>query len=286
LLMKKTIFLLTILLSFSMFVSCTFDISTTPIYSDNFDEDFVSSFFQNYEIVDFQLGYLSASPCEAEIICDSHSMDIDNLKLAVIDETDIKMFVSGTQVKRTLPIGNGGFTTDTYVYQSKNAPVPMKDWTIKSISITASSWPYPKSGNGTNYKNISENMMQQHLDSSNILCVYNANMDSEFINGIKDAYLNSECIDAYEISMLEKEIRSEDQLHVADVKYYKLFITFEENSNIVWYADLYKSGSEILFICGTAEYAFDINQRYGKISDEFAEQIKELLVADGCDKFD
>ena len=129
-------------------------------------------------------------------------------------------------------------------------------------------------------------MMQRHLDSSDILYVYNANMDSEFINGIKDAYLNSECIDAYEISMLEKEIRSEDQLHVADVKYYKLFITFEENSNIVWYADLYKSGSEILFICGTAEYASDINQRYGKIPDEFAEQIKELLVADGCDKFD
>lgn len=260
--MKKLLLLLLIIALCTQLFSCNND--NLPLTSDNFSQDFVNSFFDNYRLVDPQLAYVTASPWEVEIKIDNDEM----LYLSLIDDVDKGHFVSVTeQIK--FYMGAPGYRV--CVYQTSAAPTPMEDWTIKSIRVLEV---VPFRDNKNDVILRSENYMENMLTSSTVLHTYDNNNDSDFFDTVKDAYSMAETAELFSSSVTYMTKATEYTSHQ-----YSLLIEFNESNNIIWHSYLLKDSDNIYFECTTydAEDVERENFSLAKIDDRYAEQILDLI---------
>ena len=259
--MKKVFMLLLVIVLFTQFFSC--QRNNLPLTSDNFSQDFVSSFFDNYRLVDPQLAYVTASPREVEIKVDND----EKLYLSLIDSVDKAQFVS---VIEREDYYMGAPSYNVFVYQTSDAPTPMKDWTIKSIRVLEVT---PIAETEENALSFSERYMEALLSSSTVLHTYDNNNGSDFLDMIKSAYLTAETLQSH-----PGIIRGTDSNQPNYLRYYSLLIEFNESDNIIWHSYLFEDSDNIYFECTT--YDADDVKRYGfsmaKIDETFVEEIRGL----------
>ena len=259
--MKKVLMLLLVIVLCAQFFSCKR--SNLPLTSDNFSKDFVNSFSDNYRLVDPQLAYVTASPWEVEIKVNND----ERLYLSLIDNVDRTHFVSATE---RVDYYMGAPSYEVFVYQTSDAPIPMKDWTIKSIRVLEVT---PIAETKENALSFSERFMEALLSSSTVLHTYDNNNGSDFLDMIKRAYLTAETLQSH-----PGIIRGTDSNQPNYLRYYSLLIEFNESDNIIWHSYLFEDSDNIYFECTT--YNADDVERYGfsmaKISEEFVEEIRGL----------
>lgn len=257
--MKKILMLLSfVLILCIILVSCS---SEYPSTSDNFDADFRRSFPEKYSVKDPHLLFMTASPYEAKME--------DNILLSVIDGVDKNMFVAGAQLSYFM----GKSYEKVYVYQTEDAPTPMKDWTIKNIYLIKSSGNYQYTGDGSNGR---INVMQRHLERSEILKLYTRYDESEarFIESMKESYLYA--INRPGAASVSPRLGS-----------HQLLFTFEECPNIVWISDLWWANGYFFIEVNTVEssepplYYGDDRRTFGLIKEEFGEMIRQALISGG-----
>ena len=112
-----------------------FDRDIIPDHSDNFDEDFFDSFEEDYVFAS-NLAYYSASEWEAEEECDHESARV-RYRFSMIDGAEDKQFVARSLVNRSKFPALADVMCHLEIFRHKDAPDPMIDWTIKSVSIIA-----------------------------------------------------------------------------------------------------------------------------------------------------
>lgn len=260
--MKKSLLFLLIIALCTQLFSCNND--NLPLTSDNFPQDFVNSFFDNYRLVDPQLAYVTASPWEVEIKIDNGEM----LYLSLIDDVDKGHFVSVTE-QINFYMGAPGYRV--CVYQTSTAPTPMKDWTIKSIRMLEVT---PIADTKENTLSLSEKHMETLLASSTVLYTYDNNNGSDFLDMIKSAYSTAETLQSR-----PGIIRGTDSNQPDYLRYYSLLIEFNESNNIIWHSYLFGDSDNIYFEC-TIYDAEDVEREsffLAKIDDKYAEQILDLI---------
>ena len=265
--MKKIAVFLLILVLCTQLFSC--NSSNLPLTSDNFSQEFVDTFLDNYRLVDPQLAYVTASPWEVEIKVNND----EKLYLSLIDTVDKAYFVSVTE---RVDYYMGAPSYEVFVYQTSTAPIPMKDWTIKSIRVLEVT---PIAETKENALSFSERYMEALLSSSTVLHTYDNDNGSDFLDMIKSAYSTAETLPSH-----PGIIRGTDSNQPNYLRYYSLLVEFNECDNIIWHTYLFEysdNSDNIYFECTT--YDTDDVNRYGfsmaKISDEFVDEIRGLIEA-------
>lgn len=259
--MKKVFMLLLVIVLFTQFFSC--QRNNLPLTSDNFSQDFVNNFSDNYRLVDPQLAYVTASPWEVEIKIGND----EKMYLSLIDSVDKTQFVSVTE-REDYYMGAPSY--NVFVYQTSDAPTPMKDWTIKSIRVLEVT---PIAETKENALLFSENYMEALLASSNVLHTYDNDNGSDFFDMIKSAYSTAGTLQSHPSIIRKTNSNQPDYL-----RYYSLLIEFNENDNIIWHSYLFEDPDNTYFDC-TIYDADDIERNgfsMAKIDEKFVEEIRGL----------
>lgn len=260
--MKKLFVLLLILLLCIQLFAC--DRNDLPLTSDNFSQDFVNSFSDDYRLVDPQLAYVTASPWEIEIKVNND----EKLYLSLIDTVDKAHFVSVTE-RKDYYMGSPSY--NVFVYQTADALSPMKNWTIKSIRVLEVT---PIAETKRNALSLSERYMETLLASSAVLHTYDNDNGSDFLDMIKSAYSTAEILQSH-----PPLVRGTDSNQPSYLRYYSLLIEFNESDSIIWHSYLFEDADNIYFECTT--YGSDDVDRndfsMAKIGEEFVEEIRGII---------
>ena len=220
-----------------------FDIDRVPDYSESFDEEFISSFEDNYA-PDYHLGYYSASKWEAEIE-EKNEISKHKYRFSLIEEVDNKEFVVRSHVSRSKFPALADVYCSLDVYRHKDAPNPMTDWTIKSVSVIAldfheylSSSNYETETDAKNMKDPKSYIIFEELavkqmslfdNADRRVCEFDRENDPALIEMIEKSYVSP--VKSVISHSLTHQIKNNGKLQ--DLNYY-IVIRFEENDNIVW----------------------------------------------------
>ena len=118
---------------------CVLSALTSCLYlpaADDGELDFDSTFYDTYFVEDYNLRHLEVNGWEDEVWVHPDEEPPhcywDELCVGRIPEADPKFFVFG--IREEGP-HIGGPYQELFIYQSKSAPIPRKDWTIAEIKI-------------------------------------------------------------------------------------------------------------------------------------------------------
>ena len=118
---------------------CVLSALTSCLYlpaADDGELDFGSTFYNTYFVEDYNLRHLEVNGWEDEVWVHPDEEPPhcywDELCVGRIPEADPKFFVFG--IREEGP-HIGGPYQELFIYQSKSAPIPRKDWTIAEIKI-------------------------------------------------------------------------------------------------------------------------------------------------------
>ena len=195
--------------------------------------------------------------------------------LSKIDDTDINTFVAASDISFVFMPG-GGSRSNIYVYQSESAPIPMKDWTIQSVTLLngvlygaeTDFWddPFRAETEDINVvlENLAENYMSYYIENSQILKEYSSSENESFVSGLKLSYQNGSEDNT-------KSLKAPYKLLSDGLYDYSLLVRFEENSNIVWLTELYHEDRELYFTHGANQY------EYCALGSDLSQTICELI---------
>ena len=117
---------------------CVLSALTSCLYlpDDEGELDFDSTFYDTYFVEDYNLRHWEVNDWEDEVVVISDYEPPycywDRLLVGTIPKTDPNFFVFG--IRKEGP-HIGGSYQELFIYQSKAAPIPRKDWTIAEIKI-------------------------------------------------------------------------------------------------------------------------------------------------------
>ena len=258
-----------------------FDSKEIPDHSDNFDEDFFDSFEEDY-VYASNLAYYSASEWEAEEECD-HEYARVRYRFSMIDGCEDKTFVARSIVNRSKFPALADVTCNLEIFRHKDAPDPMIDWTIKSVSIialdsmetvgtttyeTATDLRHTNQISGKTYITMEDlyvNYMSLYDTEERRLCTFDRESDPELMEMIKEGYASP----VHPEDKRRLELNPQNSPNNYDCY---AVIRFEENENIVYYCPLYRiyESTEVYF--GASGRAVN-NEKFAVIDGDYAEKI-------------
>lgn len=222
-------------------------LSKIPYTSENFSQEFMDQFDSKYRLYDNNLYYLSANLFEVRTSDYSgvFKYDVDTLLISTIENVPRDEFVAVTH-RGQQPI-MGGRHYYSHVYQTNYAPVPMRDYTISSVSIIGWKLPpfwYVGSGS-SNFNKIMDqapNYFETFLESRRtaIVAEYTSDDHPEFIESLKNGYSNSTADKAIYLTTNNIYRIDEGDPNPENTVYYSLLFRFEETDNLVWCVPIVK----------------------------------------------
>lgn len=268
--MKRIILILMITL---LLTSCSIEpYSATGVvgYSENFPKEFCDSIYEKYPYFDEKLYYYSASPWEAEFRVDNKN--ISRIALARIDGVDSSDYIAATEI--SIFIGAPDFST--YIYQSEDAPLPMRDWTIKDVTLYVCNWLYHAPGK-SEQADFAQNIMEYHMTKLEEIKVFDRENESAFIDYVKAAY--AEPIEGLTGVYAIREEFFNTELSTKDSNGFYLLVRFEENDNIVWLAPVSEKDGMLYLECTVSRSLRTLgeSQSYLPLGEEYSQIIAELI---------
>jgi hypothetical protein len=250
-----------------------------PHTSDNFSQEFMDSFMLEYRLYDSNLYYTSRNAFEVELrnikIYDPEILGnariVEQLHIASIKNVSEEEFVAVEHIGGFVPMPGGGTQYAYYVYQRNDAPVPMKDYTISSVSIIGSI-KRPETINTEKFSGGEGDL---------ILAEYSS--DDMIINSLKDSYDNAilDDTETYNICWPSNNILC--------ATYFYLLFEFEEVENLVWFVPIVEDTSNNLYYLysyydkikekdreGNEYWSYQELRYLAPISGEIVETIREL----------
>ena len=276
--MKRLFLLLISLMLIVVFLfSCSDKYEQFPKSSDNFSEEFLASFSDDYRFDD-QLYYYSAYPAEVEFSC--YFGYSNYARLALIQDTDKEDFVAwiGVNYGNMLQLPGPSYSTKAYAVASKDAPVPMSDWTISSVrllSLHDVELTYSQFYSGTNETRQADFMRYAQSPVSDSAIELMRLSDKSMLQSVKVSYSNG--IEPDRVSNYNEYYEYNKISDTAyRFTYYYFIVEFEENKNIFWCSTLFERDGSIYIHSewtgsGTREYLFY------KLDEEIAQQLRPYL---------
>lgn len=216
--------------------------SGLPEYSENFDEEFFEMYERNFSYAP-NLAYYSASEWEAE-----QENGNTNHRFSLINGVDKDRFVAVSLAYRN-PSDKSDFIGSVNVYRHNNAPDPIKDWTVKSVSFiavdsnTQPNRTFCESETDTNllgYNNteppitlesLSVNYMSLFDTAESRICSFDRESSPDLIAAVAEACKSTQTVtDFVQMTVRNRSDVFEEQIYIV--------VSFEESDNIVWYTTL------------------------------------------------
>ena len=197
--------------------------------SKTFSKEFQDHFFENYTVVDPCISYFEANEANAMLPIVRSTQpayrSMSRIEFAKIKEVDDLSFVAVIEYQFF-------FTLSRYtlsVYQTKDAPVPMRDWQIKQVYLSDYSF------HGIDIQREYQKPHNRQLSEDNLCAVFEAGKDDLLTNAIGEAYRNA--------SPLTKMPRGVNIMG-SDFNYsFHFVVQFEECPNICWNTQIcYQNG--------------------------------------------
>ncbi len=263
-----------------------FDSKKIPDHSDNFDEEFFESFDEDY-VYESYLGYYSASEWEAEEECDNEFARV-KYRFSMIDGFEDKQFIARSRVHRSKFPALADVYCDLEIFRHKDAPDPIKDWTIKSFSVilvdflcNLGTTVYETD---TDTKNHEQNSKQKlftleqlsvgHMSlfdtEARCICTFDRENDPAFIEMIEKGYAEPRRVT--EFGSLSHTPRNSGTRYDCYA-----VIRFEESDNIVWYCPIQRNASHTELYLITPVESLEDKEKRAVIDGEYAEKILNLI---------
>lgn len=216
-----------------MLCVCLLSALTSCLYDPDDDGalDFDATFYDTYFVEDYNLRHWEVNAWEDEVVVISDYEPPycywDKLRVGRIPETDPKFFVFG--IRKEGP-HIGGPYQELFIYQSKSAPIPRKDWTIADIKIFPGA--LKRLISSSSYRTYYRTWME------NAETLYSWREEGE------DPTLLEELRKTLQsVPIVKKEGRCVEVVHRTDGnekgQRVTLCVTFEENPHIAWFATVY-----------------------------------------------
>ena len=210
---------------------CLFPTLTSCFYYPDTNEEYDETFYDTYFVEDYNLCHLNLNDREGTIQLHSDSERSyywDTLFVATIPETSGELFVAGIRRQEALL---GSSLDELFIYQSKDAPIPRKDWTISEVKI------FPGSLSST--VNLQTHAYKTHYRDK----MDNAEILYSWQEAGADPALSEELHKALSFSYKKtSEGGCKEALYQQESgsnTHYILAITFQENPNLAWFAYVY-----------------------------------------------
>lgn len=275
------------LLVIVLFVFSSCQHTNLPSSSATFSRSFVKNFFTDYQLVDLQLAYRTASPCEVEILnVPTPGSRFDSALLSQITNVGSLDFVAVTELRSYYLMG-GAPHNSTWVYKKTDAPNPMADWTISRVDVLEfSDREYEerfvrRSGKSWNV----EDLGQTHISSATVLFSFTSS-DIGFFETVKESYdgakMDTEWVEhSYQFNELVKHTAtySPNKSEIGDRLYYSVLVCFEESEELVWESQLYICDEVLYFACFSydGQNSQNITKRFARLDDELSQIILDCL---------
>lgn len=209
---------------------CVLSALTSCFYLPDTEEKYDVTFYDTYAVKDYNLFYLDANAHDGMIKTKSdQEYDWDRLYVATIPETSEAQFVIG--IRETYYI-TGGNSNHFCIYQSKDAPIPRKDWTFSEIKIIKNDWVGGPSRSNPSYKSYYRDMIE------------GSSYDYSWLESGADPVLAEELHTSFGSALIkssEKKCKTiiAEKPDKGSYQYYILCVTFEENPHMAWMATIY-----------------------------------------------
>ncbi len=267
-----------------VFSSCQF--TNLPSSSATFSRSFVKDFFNDYELVDMQLAYRTASPCEVEILRVPSGGRFDSVLLSQISNTSVLDFVAVTELRSYYLMG-GAPHNSTWVYKKADAPNPMADWTVSRVDVLEYSdrdYQYRSVMSSDGISWHVEDLGQKHISAATVICSFTSS-DSGFFEMVKESYESAKGASEWLGNHFFKEVikktasYSPDKSEPGDRLFYSLLVCFEESEELVWESQLYIYDEVLYFACFSydSQNSKNITERFARLDDAMAQIIIECL---------
>ncbi len=259
--MKRIISLFLCVILLLAGTSCS--LSGLPSSSDNFSKEFLESFPDVYFCEEANTAFISCCAEEASYSYKQSDGGSLEYSFAIINGIDKEMFVAVKEHHFILM--PGGYLPKLKVYQTANSPSPMKDWSIKSISLYESIT--------CNWYEIYDNV-SEFISHSRLLIKYKTGESDNIIQAFKEAYDNQNTSEVDSIYYVTKDYG--DHL----LNYYNVLIEFEQSENIVWLSTIMTDTENKLLYLDCKKYdreTGEINDSAGVISPDVYNELSKVL---------
>ena len=271
------------LLVIVLFVFSSCQHTNLPSSSATFSRSFVKNFFTDYQLVDLQLAYRTASLSEVEILKVPSGDRFDSVLLSQINNVGSLDFIAVTELRTLL---GGAPDNSTWVYKKTDAPNPMADWTIARVDVLEySDREYQERYVESSGKSWHvEDLGQKHISAATVICSFTSS-DSGFFEMVKESYESAKGASEwlgnhYFKEMIKKTASySPNKSEPGDRLFYSLLVCFEESEELVWESQLYVYDEVLYFACFfyDSQNSQNITERFARLDDEMAQIIIECL---------
>ena len=213
---------------------CVLSALTSCLYlpDDDGELDFDSTFYDTYFVEDYNLRHWEVNAWEGTIKLSSesdHNFYWDTLRVATIPQTSAELFVVGNRMVHYV---TGGRATEAlFIYQSKNAPIPRKEWTIAEIKIIPGYLGCRVNTQTPDYKTH----YRDRVENAEVLYSWQEEGSDSALSEELQTSLGAELVKKSEVVCKEAKYQTDDNKS----QDYILVITFEENHNLAWFATVY-----------------------------------------------
>ena len=213
---------------------CVLSALTSCLYlpDDDGELDFDSTFYDTYFVEDYNLRHWEVNAWEGTIKLSSesdHNFYWDTLRVATIPQTSAELFVVGNRMVHYV---TGGRATEAlFIYQSKDAPIPRKEWTIAEIKIIPGYLGCRVNTQTPDYKTH----YRDRVENAEILYSWQEEGSDSALSEELQTSLGAELVKKSEVVCKEAKYQTDDNKS----QDYILVITFEENHNLAWFATVY-----------------------------------------------
>lgn len=251
-----------------------------PSSSANFDEEFLSTFQDEYYIYDGQLVDVSTVPWEAEKILSAENERLSSLRFAMVEQYPEKEFVSVTEVHDTSPsvISNCRYGLRSRIYQNTEI-CPIRDWEISEITVLRAS---------NYYINLEERLSSdlhlpktksvvfQNDEPAEMYGTFTSKNDPDMIELFRHACESPEKIQKDLPKMLRASVENVKS-NSADIAECMLLVRFAHCSQIAWVGGIYMQGQNLYVKCPYTDENGNRDYGYCLLPEEFATEVLQIF---------
>ena len=223
---------------------CVLSVLTSCLYlpDDEGELEFDSTFYDTYFVEDYNLRHWEVNDWEDEVVVISDYEPPycywDRLLVGTIPKTDPNFFVFG--IRKEGP-HIGGPYQELFIYQSKAAPIPRKDWTIAEIKIFPGVLVAQINTSSSKYKT----RYRTWVENAEILYSWTEEGADPVLLEELDASIGAVPIPISAALLYPQEGERKEALYQTNENdrgtTVILCVTFRENPNMAWFATVYVS---------------------------------------------
>lgn len=266
-----------------MLCSLCFSLALTSclyLPDDDGELDFDATFYDTYFVEDYNLRHWEVNAWEDEVRVTPDDEPPHcywaSLRVATIPHTDHELFVAG--IRQEGP-RIGGSYQELFIYQSKSAPIPRKDWTIAEVKIFPGTLEGDINTSTYEYKTC----YRTWLENAEILYSWKEEGEDPALLEELQKTLRS-------VPIVKKEGKCVEAVYQADEndkgQQVTICVTFKENPSIAWFATVYVAQKgyylghilhhELRSYCGEVDTYYIMGESWNLLLEEMLHGLEQF----------